>query len=376
MDGKETQNNYKETHSDYKETQNVHKDTKWLQRQLKETQNDNKEAKWLQRWLQKCTKLHSRQKMATKTSTKTHETVTNTQNGYEDDYKKIESDNTNWPYVGGVGLPMSVSRDLLSCNLSMVALMISPTFHRTTEGLDMTLKGKYLVTVSATDTGGLSTSTILDVSDWNHAAGFSFMTCSETLSCLCCKQQADSNTSASVETSVLFILQIFTVDESYKVELEFTSSGDEVEQNINEIERCISPAFNSVLVKFESDDRELKNFSICYLVNTWIHPVSHWAFGVFSFPARSLLPPRLMLKLLPSSLALKNPGKFLLSSPLNLNHHTSKSIIQSVNTDHTLLAGGTIFSFSYIRYCPLGGASVPVNDHIVKEKWFADKRGW
>lgn len=94
------------------------------------------------------------------------------------------------------------------------------------------------------------------------------MTCSETLSCLCCKQQADSNTSASVETSVLFILQIFTVDESYKVELEFTSSGDEVEQNINEIERCISPAFNSVLVKFESDDRELKNFSICYLVNT------------------------------------------------------------------------------------------------------------
>lgn len=53
--------------------------------------------------------------------------------------------------------------------------MISPTFHRTTEGLDRSLKGKYLVTVNATDTGNLSNSTVLEVSDCNHAARFLFM---------------------------------------------------------------------------------------------------------------------------------------------------------------------------------------------------------
>lgn len=35
--------------------------------------------------------------------------------------------------------------------------------HRTTEGLDMKLRGTYLVTVTATDNGGLSTNTELEV---------------------------------------------------------------------------------------------------------------------------------------------------------------------------------------------------------------------
>ncbi|KAM9356765.1 cadherin-related family member 2 [Symphorus nematophorus] len=68
---------------------------------------------------------------------------------------------------------------------------------QTTEGLDMTLKGRYLVTVSATDTGGLSTSTVLE---------------------------------------------IFTVDETYKVELEFISTEEEVERKLNEIIRVLTAA--------------------------------------------------------------------------------------------------------------------------------------
>lgn len=43
------------------------------------------------------------------------------------------------------------------------------TIHRSTQTLDLTLKGKYLVTVSATDPGGLSSSTVLDVSDVGFA---------------------------------------------------------------------------------------------------------------------------------------------------------------------------------------------------------------
>lgn len=39
--------------------------------------------------------------------------------------------------------------------------------HRTTEGLDMKLKGKYVVTVTATDNGGLSTNTELEVRNLN-----------------------------------------------------------------------------------------------------------------------------------------------------------------------------------------------------------------
>ncbi|XP_038556212.1 cadherin-related family member 2 isoform X1 [Micropterus salmoides] len=81
---------------------------------------------------------------------------------------------------------------------------------QTTEGLDITLKGKYLVTVSATDTGGLSTSTVLE---------------------------------------------IFTVDESYKVELEFTSSQADVEKNLNEIRRALTAATKSAveIVAIRSD---------------------------------------------------------------------------------------------------------------------------
>ncbi|KAM9850109.1 cadherin-related family member 2 [Aulostomus maculatus] len=63
---------------------------------------------------------------------------------------------------------------------------------QTTGGLDLKLKGKYLVTVAATDTGGLSTSTVVG---------------------------------------------IFTVDESYQVELRFTSNKAEVEKNKDNIIR-------------------------------------------------------------------------------------------------------------------------------------------
>ncbi|XP_029369173.1 cadherin-related family member 2 [Echeneis naucrates] len=61
---------------------------------------------------------------------------------------------------------------------------------QTTEGLDISLKGKYLVTVTSTDTGGLSSSTILD---------------------------------------------IFTIDESFKVELQFTKSVTQVEESLEAI---------------------------------------------------------------------------------------------------------------------------------------------
>ncbi|KAG7241836.1 hypothetical protein INR49_024806 [Caranx melampygus] len=68
---------------------------------------------------------------------------------------------------------------------------------QTTVGLDMSLKGKYLVTVNATDTGGLFSSIVLD---------------------------------------------IFTVDESYKVELQFTQGVADVEQNRDKIIRSLMAA--------------------------------------------------------------------------------------------------------------------------------------
>ncbi|XP_034545523.1 cadherin-related family member 2 [Notolabrus celidotus] len=68
---------------------------------------------------------------------------------------------------------------------------------QTTEALDVTLKGKYLVTVTATDTGGLFTSTVLE---------------------------------------------IFTVDDSYRVELEFTPSEEEVEEKLSDIIRALTAA--------------------------------------------------------------------------------------------------------------------------------------
>ncbi|XP_032383835.1 cadherin-related family member 2 isoform X2 [Etheostoma spectabile] len=68
---------------------------------------------------------------------------------------------------------------------------------QTSETLDTSLKGKYLVTVIAKDTGDLSTSTVLE---------------------------------------------IFAVDDSYKVELEFTRSQAFVEENLNEIIRALMTA--------------------------------------------------------------------------------------------------------------------------------------
>ncbi|XP_051929177.1 cadherin-related family member 2 [Hippocampus zosterae] len=73
---------------------------------------------------------------------------------------------------------------------------------QTTEGLDVTLKGKYLVTVSATDSGGLSTHTTLE---------------------------------------------IFTVDKSYRVELQFRNTRDEVVKNQPAIIRTLTAATKAVV---------------------------------------------------------------------------------------------------------------------------------
>ncbi|XP_069026957.1 cadherin-related family member 2 [Embiotoca jacksoni] len=68
---------------------------------------------------------------------------------------------------------------------------------QSTEKLDISLKGKYLVTINAADTGGLSSSTVLD---------------------------------------------IFTVDESFRVELEFRFTADEIERKRAEIIRLLTIA--------------------------------------------------------------------------------------------------------------------------------------
>ncbi|CAB1426305.1 unnamed protein product, partial [Pleuronectes platessa] len=84
---------------------------------------------------------------------------------------------------------------------------------QTTEGLEMSLKGKYLVTVTATDTGGMSSNTVLE---------------------------------------------IFSVDESYKVELQFTRTVDQVEQDRDKIIRSLTAATNAavevVLIRPETGD--------------------------------------------------------------------------------------------------------------------------
>lgn len=54
---------------------------------------------------------------------------------------------------------------LMGVFLWFLCVCLSSTIHRSTQTLDLTLKGKYLVTVSATDPGGLSSSTVLDVSN-------------------------------------------------------------------------------------------------------------------------------------------------------------------------------------------------------------------
>ncbi|XP_062250366.1 cadherin-related family member 2 [Platichthys flesus] len=84
---------------------------------------------------------------------------------------------------------------------------------QTTEGLEMSLKGKYLVTVTATDTGGISSNTVLE---------------------------------------------IFSVDESYKVELQFTKTVEQVEQDRDKIIRSLTAATNAavevVLIRPETVD--------------------------------------------------------------------------------------------------------------------------
>ncbi|XP_041847203.1 cadherin-related family member 2 [Melanotaenia boesemani] len=73
---------------------------------------------------------------------------------------------------------------------------------QTIQSLDLNLKGRYLVTVTATDTGDLSTSTVVE---------------------------------------------IFTVDVTYKVELQFDISVDEVKEKEDEIKRALTSATDSVV---------------------------------------------------------------------------------------------------------------------------------
>nr|XP_057918883.1 cadherin-related family member 2 isoform X2 [Doryrhamphus excisus] len=84
---------------------------------------------------------------------------------------------------------------------------------QTTGGLDEKVKGKYLVTVSATDTGGLATTTTLE---------------------------------------------IFTVDQSYKVELQFRKTKAEVEQNEPAIIRALTSATKAIVevVEIREDTSE------------------------------------------------------------------------------------------------------------------------
>ncbi|XP_078117590.1 cadherin-related family member 2 [Sander vitreus] len=89
---------------------------------------------------------------------------------------------------------------------------------QTSETLDTSLKGKYLVTVTAKDTGDLSTSTVLE---------------------------------------------IFAVDDSYKVELEFTKSQAFVEENLNEIIRALMTATKAAveIAAIRSDTSEASRAS-------------------------------------------------------------------------------------------------------------------
>lgn len=91
----------------------------------------------------------------------------------------------------------------------------------------MKLKGTYLVKVTATDGGGLSSSTVLDVSGRQHWIH---------IPCLVNSKQA-LKCAACANLPVLSILQIFTVDDSYKVELRFSASEIEVENKLPDIKR-------------------------------------------------------------------------------------------------------------------------------------------
>lgn len=102
--------------------------------------------------------------------------------------------------------------------LVLPAVIVMYVIFRTTEGLDMTVKGKYLVSVTATDTGGLSTSTELGVS--------------YRLPAIKCDLSVFAGNKAPCDNPhTPLMLQIITVDQSYKVELRFRMSQAEVENN-------------------------------------------------------------------------------------------------------------------------------------------------
>lgn len=96
------------------------------------------------------------------------------------------------------------------------------SLHRTTEGLDISLKGKYRVTVDASD-GELDSYTVLEVQ-----LQFYFST----------YKHVSSESQHQQCFYFLFCLQIFTVDETFRVELEFSLSVAEVEQTQDAIRRC------------------------------------------------------------------------------------------------------------------------------------------
>ena len=172
---------------------------------------------------------------------------------------------------------------------SLAALRFASTFHRTTEGLDITLKGKYLVTVTATDSGNLTSNTELQV------RAFFF------------KYYLDYKRS-SFPTSAAFVLQIFSVDETHRVELGFTLSEQGVEEKLSDIIRCIT----RVTVFWKSLTSNIYFFFtnlVFSLISTFIGP--------------SLPPPGLLLKLSISGLAIQQyPGKFLFSPHLKIYHCT------------------------------------------------------
>ncbi|XP_047441441.1 cadherin-related family member 2 [Mugil cephalus] len=102
---------------------------------------------------------------------------------------------------------------------------------QTNEGLDMTLKGKYLVTVTATDKGGLSSNIVLD---------------------------------------------IFTVDLTYKVELQFSSTEAEVEQDLDNIIRALTSATKAsvevVAIRSKSDAQASRDSQITILEVYFVYP--------------------------------------------------------------------------------------------------------
>uniref|UniRef100_A0A3P9Q351 Cadherin domain-containing protein n=2 Tax=Poecilia reticulata TaxID=8081 RepID=A0A3P9Q351_POERE len=98
---------------------------------------------------------------------------------------------------------------------------------QTTEGLDLKLKGKYLVTVTATDTGGLSNTTVLE---------------------------------------------IFTIDEGFRTELQFRTTVGEVEGSLDEIKRKLSAATGASvdIVSIKEQSSISRNAALSFMVAYFI----------------------------------------------------------------------------------------------------------